>query len=967
MSLDPARRPTGPEVLERLGVAEAPAWGATAAASFTQTPPFVGRAQELQTLHEAFRHSERGQPTVLLVEGESGVGKTALARRFSEELQGRGVVVLTGRCYEREAVPFKAIDGVVDDLSRYMAHLPDRDAVALLPRAASLLADVFPMLRRVKAVARAPRPTGEARSDPHEQRTRLFAAVRELLARLGDRRPLMVVIDDLQWADADSLALLGEILRPPEAPTLLCLMLARTETPSEPGGVPEVERYLPPALRRLPLGRLPPADALELAALLLRHTAPTAGVSADAIVTEAGGHPLFIDELVRHVGLRAGAGSVSLRLDDALRSRVAALPPAALRLLEVVTVAARPAPLEVVAQAAGLGPVEFTRALGLLRVGNLVRAGRSRGVDTVGAYHDRVREAVAPLLEAGTRRAYHRELALAMEAGGHTDHETLAEHWRGAGERARAASLAAGAAEEAESAFAFDRAAKLYRMALELGLDATERAFPLRVRLGEVLANAGRGPEAAEQYLAAAAVAPPVEALELQRRAAEQHLRSGHIDEGLAAIGQVLRAVGMTLPPTPRRALVSLLWRRARIRLRGLRFRERHASEVAPEELSRLDICWSVASSLGVVDTIRGADFGGRALLLALRAGEPSRLIRALSTEAIYVSLPGRPAAARAARLAAMVSDLARQHDDPAARGWAEGCGGFTSYYVGAFRQALECLERSETLFRDGCRGVTWELDSVQLFLIWCLFYLGRFAETSRRVPQLVAAALDRGDLYAATNLRLGLINATWLVHDDSEEARRMAREASARWSRQGFHVQHWFELLAQTQLDLYCGQGRAAHARVAKRWAGLARSMLLRVQLVRIEALHLRARSALAALGDDASDRGGLLREAARAARRLAQERTPMAAALAALVRAGLAAAAGDTGAALTSLRTATGGFEAAEMPLQAAVARRRQGELVGGDEGRALIEAADAWMAEQKIKHPGRWSALVAPGFAA
>ena len=87
----------------------------------------------------------------------------------------------------------------------------------------------------------------------------------------------------------------------------------------------------------------------------------------------------------------------------------------------------------------------------------------------------------------------------------------------------------------------------------------------------------------------------------------------------------------MSLASTPQRALLSMVWQRLKIRLRGLRFVERRADEVKPADLMKIDTCWSVAMGLGIVDNIRGADFQGRHLLLALDAGEPYRIARALS------------------------------------------------------------------------------------------------------------------------------------------------------------------------------------------------------------------------------------------------------------------------------------------------------------------------------------------------
>src|SRR5262249_23828008 len=153
----------------------------------------------------------------------------------------------------------------------------------------------------------------------------------------------------------------------------------------------------------------------------------------------------------------------------------------------------------------------------------------------------------------------------------------------------------------------------------------------LRVRLADTLAHAGRGADAGRAYLEAAAGAPPEQALDLRRRAAEQFLRGGHVDEGLAAVREGLDEIGLSLPETPTRAFASLLYQRARISLRGLAFTERDVH--TPEELTRIDVCWSVGNGLNGVDIVRGADFQARHLLYALRAGEPYRISRALSSE----------------------------------------------------------------------------------------------------------------------------------------------------------------------------------------------------------------------------------------------------------------------------------------------------------------------------------------------
>ena len=228
----------------------------------------------------------------------------------------------------------------------------------------------------------------------------------------------------------------------------------------------------------------------------------------------------------------------------------------------------------------------------------------------------------------------------------------------------------------------------------------------------------------------------------------------------------------------------------------------------------------------------------------------------------------------------------------------------------------------------------------------------------------MLKEARERGDLYAATNLATFVGHLTRLAADDPTGARQELQEVIRHWSQQGFHVQHLTGLMGHLQIDLYSGDGAAAWQRISAEWPALKRSLFLRVQTVRIFMLDLRARSALAAAAH-AAERKLLLRWAERDARRLERERMPWADALARLIRAGVAAAQLDRSTALALVNAATAGFEAAHMGLFAAAARRRQGELLGGAEGRPLIDQADAWMMRQLIDNPRRMAALHAPGF--
>jgi hypothetical protein len=166
--------------------------------------------------------------------------------------------------------------------------------------------------------------------------------------------------------------------------------------------------------------------------------------------------------------------------------------------------------------------------------------------------------------------------------------------------------------------------------------------------------------------------------------------------------------------------------------------------------------------------------------------------------------------------------------------------------------------------------------------------------------------------------------------------------------------------------MALYRGELPAAAEPVEAPLRGFAHTLDRFVQAGYIRGLDTRARRRLALAGQasDVDEAATLLRGAERHARAMLGQKTRWGDALAHLLRAGAAATRGDHDRSLRLLESAEAGFAAADMALHAAAARRRRGELLGGDTGRALVTTADAWMAQQSIKRPERMTAMLAPG---
>ena len=962
---DPARRLSGPAALSRLGYALPPPSPSERTPEPVAHTPFIGRQRELDVLEQAFAKLGQGHAAAVCISGPSGIGKTALVRSFVNRLAARtDVTLLAGRCFEHESVPYKAVDGVVDSLSQFLVALPEHDSAHVLPDDVAALPRLFPVMLRVPAIARAARDRAPSISDPVLLRRLAFGVLRELLVRIGRHWRAVIVIDDLHWADVDGAMLLEELLRPADAPALLAVLSFRSEEVAGNAFLRKLlERGDADGWTHLRLGPMPDVDARQLVSALLPTDSPLTDNHRERITREAGGSPFLLEQLARY----AEPGTTTLRGEptfaEMFHKRLAALSPDARRFLETLAICARPMAPELICAACGIAG-ERQSLVAAMRTTHFIRSSGSS--DRVETYHDRIREALAPQIAPAALQRMHGLVAEALVDSGSDDCEALFEHYRGAGDTENASTQAALAGAKASSALAFDRAAFFYEQALAL-TPASSSANAWREGLANALANAGRPPDAAAAYLEAAAGAEHPRRVELQRRGAEQFLIGGHIDRGLELTRDILAAMGVHVPRTPRAALISLLWHRARLRWRGLRFVPRDVNDVAADTLLRVDTCWSAATGLVLVDVAAGMDFSARHLLMALDAGEPSRIARAMAIESVaWHAFPtGRRLGVTLARQSKALATAAASPQAMALSLLADGIAASAS---GEWRKALRSAEQALAILRDQCVGLTWETNIAQNVVIWALLYLGELREVSRQVTLLLETARSRGNLYIATEL-CTRSNYVWLAADKPGEGEREALESIQRWSQKGFHRQHYSAMLARVQTALYRGEPREAWQILAGYHERLRRSLLMRIPVFRVEWLYMRARAALGIAARDVAKPSGegrrFLSVARSSARRIARDRKAWSDPIALLLQAGIAHVEGHAPQALGYLHDAANRFDRADMKLYLAVTRRRIAALQHDEQGRALQRQADEWMAAEQIKNPGCMTRMLSPGF--
>jgi predicted Ser/Thr protein kinase len=954
---DPTRRMTGQEAARILERDSAGSVAARPSHADTE-PPFVGRRRHLAVLETALAEVKRGTATAVYVHGPSGIGKSALVQRFLDRVLKRDdIVALRGRCYEYESVPYKALDGVIDSLSQQLSALPRSQAKPLLPPDLAALTRLFPVMLRVEATASVG-AREQKNTDLIVLRQRAFTALRELLTRMAARQPVVVYIDDLHWADADSVVLLEELLRPPHAPPILTITSFRTEEIAcKPFLQTLLERTGPNTGIALPLEPMTDDEAHTLVACALDADTGESGEEILTIAREAGGNPFLLRQLAGYVAAHPTRRN-RVTFAEALDDRVRALPREGQRFLQTLAICGRPMAPELVCDACGVTR-ERQSLTAMLRSSHFIRSSGSS--DRVETYHDRIREVLAAQIAPNEVRRIHGLIVQTLVERRSDDCEALFEHYRGAGDHENASIQAGLAAAKAATALAFDRAAFLYGQALSLA-PASPATPAWREGLASSLAFAGRPAEAADAYLSAAAEADHSLRVELQRRGAEQFLIGGHIDRGLDLTRTMLAGMGVSVPRSPRGALLSLLWQRARLRWRGLRFVSKHANELDADTLLRVDTCWSATTGLLLVDMISALDFSARHLLMALDAGEPSRIARAMAIES--VARAGYPTGRQLSeKLRRQSKALAQSVGNPQAIALSILADGIVAIAAGEWKKASMLSGQALAILRDECVGVTWELNIAQNLVIWALMYLGELDEVSRQVAALLAGARSRGNLYLATEL-CTRCNYAWLAADDPDEGEREGVESIERWSQKGFHRQHYSAMLARVQTALYRGDAEAAWRLFAEQQSRLRRSLITRVQVVRVESLYLQARCALA-MADRNKGSRRFLSVAHDGARRIARERRPWSDPIALLLRAGIAYVEGSPPLALRCLHDAADQFDRADMKLYAAVARRRIGMLQDDAPGRELQRQAEAWMGAQHIKNPVRMTRMLAPGF--
>ena len=691
---------------------------------------FVGRDDQLNRLGYLWKEAAAGARRAVLVAGEPGVGKTRLGAELARQVHDEGATVLAGRCDEDLGVPFQPF---VEALRHVVDHVDPSELPTRLGRHAGELERLLPGLRD-----RLPDSPPLLQSDPETERYRLFEAVTAWLGACSRDEPLLLILDDLQWAAKPTLLLLRHVLRSPEPMKLLIVGTYRDTDLHHDHPLVEVLADLrrQPGIERLSLSGFDQEAVAAFVSQAAGHDLDDEGLAlVRAIHAETDGNPFFVREVFRHLTetgaiiQRDGRFVTRLAVDEigipegvreVVGRRVSRLSSDANQVLRIAAVVGTDFELAVVRQAGDVSENALLTAVEEAISARLLLEIPGAAAARYRFAHALVRDTLYHQLSAARRVGLHRQVAQVIEelhAGALDDHlPALAHHWARAAvqgaETARAVDFAMKAGDRALAQLAADEAARYYRDALELrevfGAAADRDHCQLLIALGEAQRRAG-DPGHRETLLGATRLAGQLSDAELLTRAALANRRGlfsriGPVDEeGVTAIEMALAAVGPA------------------------------------DSVERARLLAALATELYFCGDERPVEFSRESLAIARRLGETPALAEAV--EAVWLAVRDPAALAERVTWADELTRLAEQAGDPVRRFHAAFVAFLTASEQGDLRGADQALQR--------CDQVAGEVG--QPLLRWRAAYL----HTHRA---FMHGQLDEAERRALEALRLGEI-----------------------------------------------------------------------------------------------------------------------------------------------------------------------------------------------------------------
>lgn len=746
---DPAKRADHFEVLSACYGADAEqldVWQDTASEAF------VGREQELGALHDAYETFVQGHPTTIIVEGETGMGKSSLCRAFLRDimLSDTPPYVLLARCKSDELLGYRAFDEVVDGLAAVLRVMPADVREQLQPFCTPTLCALFPALETVYPALM--NSSDDIEACPEDA----LYALHTLLVKVAEQRRIVIWVDDVQHADPDSLRWIAGIFGPGSQPNVFLLL---SQPPSNPTRDTPVDfhtlGYAVPRIVVRPFSKQI-AEAVTVRWLPKERRADRALVQH--IVTLSGGRPDSLRSMC-NFSEQLQYLPKDATLEDLITLRIQALPPLELKLLCIIVLAMGPIDFRLLLRMAEATPVDVDLALHLLERKQLIRPASTIRDEQYEVWETAVQHGVLALVPESEQRAMHRRFAEIGTSDTATPMHPalLIGHLVHAQDFTRAQAYAQRLAYASERTGAWESAAQLYDLLFDIQRYQDKRpSIHLTLRAIECHTRTGRLKKAADLLAELAERSTKAEARSLHLRAAETYTLCGMFDkarEQSKRSNQAASRRSARTPETPQ--ILRILAPRTKIQWRL------HNLDPCTLETTPLDETNAALRStyrvpgihVGMSDGPLGLEFALRDLELALDLNRRLPIARALASFCSLLAGSRSMSSQRAHRWLDLAQRFAESADDRTTLEWVNACRSTVDYHFGHYRETSKQLDQSHQWLTAHASHQSLILGHLNIFrLVIALsvgdipkirdIYYGQLADTHIRNNQAAEAAV---------------------------------------------------------------------------------------------------------------------------------------------------------------------------------------------------------------------------------
>ena len=607
LSRDPLQRAGYDETIESIGkqprvISSVSASNPTEIGEF-----FVGRQTYLDRLNKIYDELGTCGPVVAWIAGESGVGKSELIKQFVRKIKNSADgLFFAGCCFQNEMVPYKALDGVVDGLSRYLGKISTTDAAELIPRHVNALLQVFPVLASVGVFMKAAEKLSTP-PDPAEARIRSSIALADLVGKINDQKKIVIFVDDLQWGgDPDSIYLLEKLFRLGDCRNVLFLASFRSEFSESNEFLTSLQGQLE-SVDGLHHEHIcvQPFDDAESQTLFEKVSGRPISPSERTLIKECQGFPFFILQAALYLKESAtdtSAGAIN-NLDELVWNRILQTSKHSQSLLKLLAVAGNPLLKSELRQIVDT-PNELDGALEQLRILRLSqRLNTDADQDTsIDFYHDKIREIAAHHVTKTEANQWHVKIIGLLRSTDNPDSERLAYHLDSIGLKAESLECYRIAAQQSRSQFAFQRSIRLFEKCLDEFKLVVQQRNDLLQELAVTHAMAGQSSSAARYFLELADLEEGESAIEYRSKAASQLIMAGQLRKGLVEFRTVVKSLGLHFPESQFGLELRLVWERSVLAVRGYAFKAKPISSIPRKVRLQIESLTHVASSLQATD-----------------------------------------------------------------------------------------------------------------------------------------------------------------------------------------------------------------------------------------------------------------------------------------------------------------------------------------------------------------------------